>query len=509
MPAHEMTVTSTSASARLDSLTSLRFAAAAMIVVLHARGMFGIPADFLAALPLSQGVSFFFVLSGFILTYVHPTLGSWDERRDFVAARIARIWPAHAAAFVTLVILLPPSLRDGGIGLGLLNLTMLHAWIPMQWSFYSFNGPSWSISTELFFYLCFPLLIQGFARTWRIKLALSIVVVLAIVVTLDRLGVPATTTDKKAVTTLGLVYVEPVVRLLEFILGMCVAIARSRVVGRLRIGPPAGTVLEAATLVVVFAALLALPRGVARLDVHTIGNAARTLLENSSCAPVFALLIGVSSLESGLLSRGLRWGPAVLLGEISYSIYLFHEVLIRIVEYKWPALSNGQVPLAWAIYGILLIVVAYLSWHFVEKPARRVVRNLLASPTGTRDAAGAGRRRIAGAPVALSALIVFAVSASLLSPPSAFDDRLDTGSTSASTLDFDSIQGRWEALGSRATILRGADGRIRVSNELDMTAEGRLSRNGLAVADWHVTARLSADGNTLIWSNGARWERAR
>src|ERR1700685_744339 len=61
-------------------LTSLRFVAAAMIVVHH-----GITVNEFTPSPLAldQGVSFFFVLSGFILTYSYPRLESWAEVRRF------------------------------------------------------------------------------------------------------------------------------------------------------------------------------------------------------------------------------------------------------------------------------------------------------------------------------------------------------------------------------------------------------------------------------------------
>src|SRR5882762_3313186 len=91
-----MTLTQTR---KLDALTTLRFFAAAMIVVHHSRGNFGIPSDWAVHLPLDQGVSFFFVLSGFILVYVYPRLDTWDARRKFWLARFARIWPAHITAF--------------------------------------------------------------------------------------------------------------------------------------------------------------------------------------------------------------------------------------------------------------------------------------------------------------------------------------------------------------------------------------------------------------------------
>ena len=54
---------------KLDALTSLRFIAATMIVFYHMKGfaLFG----FSGPSFLAQGVSFFFVLSGFILAYVY------------------------------------------------------------------------------------------------------------------------------------------------------------------------------------------------------------------------------------------------------------------------------------------------------------------------------------------------------------------------------------------------------------------------------------------------------
>jgi len=58
---------------KLDQLTALRFFAALMIVVHHLVGVFGIKD---IGVNWGQGVSFFFVLSGFILTYVYPSLES-------------------------------------------------------------------------------------------------------------------------------------------------------------------------------------------------------------------------------------------------------------------------------------------------------------------------------------------------------------------------------------------------------------------------------------------------
>jgi peptidoglycan/LPS O-acetylase OafA/YrhL len=80
----------------------MRFFAAAMIVVFHSGGRLT------TLFALEQGVSFFFVLSGFILTYVYPTLSGGHRLRDFYVARVARIWPAHLATFLLLLCLIQP-----------------------------------------------------------------------------------------------------------------------------------------------------------------------------------------------------------------------------------------------------------------------------------------------------------------------------------------------------------------------------------------------------------------
>lgn len=146
------TQTLTTATRKLNALTSLRFFAAAIIVLYHSQGNFGIAENAWPAFNLSQGVSFFFILSGFILTYVYPSLKHIGTRR-FWLARVARIWPAHVAAFILLFALLPVSLRSAAAGptaynfpVAVLNLLLVHAWIPIQSNIVSFNSVTWSLS---------------------------------------------------------------------------------------------------------------------------------------------------------------------------------------------------------------------------------------------------------------------------------------------------------------------------------------------------------------------------
>ena len=90
---------------QLPALTSLRFFAAAMIVIHHTAFYFKIWEPLANEFILTQGVTFFFVLSGFILTYTHSKLSGTSESLKFIWARIARVWPAHIFVMIAFIIL--------------------------------------------------------------------------------------------------------------------------------------------------------------------------------------------------------------------------------------------------------------------------------------------------------------------------------------------------------------------------------------------------------------------
>src|SRR5690349_20242607 len=83
--AREHTSSERAPARRLRALTSLRFVAAAGIVIHHLAGVFGVPESVTSDYPLANGVSFFFVLSGFILTYAYS--GKELNAREFILAR--------------------------------------------------------------------------------------------------------------------------------------------------------------------------------------------------------------------------------------------------------------------------------------------------------------------------------------------------------------------------------------------------------------------------------------
>lgn len=138
---------------KFDSLTFFRFIAATIVVIFH----FGRETVLVRSAPellivAPHMVPFFFVLSGFVLTFVY-----WDREPDtkkYLRARIVRIFPTYYLALGAALLLETVPYGNQAV---LLNALLLHAWFPPYPM--SINGPSWTLSVEIVFYLAFPFLL--------------------------------------------------------------------------------------------------------------------------------------------------------------------------------------------------------------------------------------------------------------------------------------------------------------------------------------------------------------
>ncbi len=159
---------------RLPALTSLRFLAAAHVVIFHflAMQIFWGPAWYQKLSSIGYvGVSFFFVLSGFILVYTYA--GRPMILKEFWRARFARIYPAYAFSllvtapwfFFAVLTMDIPFFAWAKAHLKLasgLVVGLLQAWVPQ--AALSWNAVAWSLSVEAFFYLLFPFLLVFLLR---------------------------------------------------------------------------------------------------------------------------------------------------------------------------------------------------------------------------------------------------------------------------------------------------------------------------------------------------------
>ncbi len=343
------------------------------VAIHHSMGTL-LPAGFVGpAWSLSRGVSFFFVLSGFILYYVYPELPTVDAIRKFFIARIARLWFPHVAALLALVILLRSEFYYGGIGPFIANVLMVHAWIPEWTYFFSFNGVSWSISTEFGFYVLFPLLVWKFEKTWWAVLIGSAALAFALILFCTFAEIPNWKPGQGGVTTLGLLYVNPLARLFEFVLGMCVALWWKRLTPQFSTSVAIWTVVEIVAIALVVYDL--------RFFSWRLNHLAMTsplpltyewTIHVASCFS-FALLIFVMAGGRGLIGQALSRQPFVLLGEISYSVYLLHQLLIGVFRQDFAPTPDV---VTFLIYFAVLIAFSICVYYAIERPGRTLINRL-------------------------------------------------------------------------------------------------------------------------------------
>jgi peptidoglycan/LPS O-acetylase OafA/YrhL len=361
---------------KLDALTGLRFLAAFAIVIHHLKG-FGLPRDLMAYWPLDAGVSFFFVLSGFILTYVYPSLPTAADRNRFWAARFARIWPTHITALLLCYVLLEgdPSRYATGIDTPAklaANVALVQAWIPFPGFFFGYNNVSWSISTEAFFYLAFPFLIARFARTWHLKLVVTLALAMSMVAISSLAGLPQMTSPDQGLTSTALTYIHPVGRIFEFTIGMCAAALLPKL-REMQFSAVQVTAFEIAAIAILVVNTLLLGAAADWL-IATLGLPFTAWVgQGGGLVLGFAGIILALSLQKGWISRLMSTRTAVWLGEISFMMYMIHYVVLRAYTHRKDAFADWSGPELLITYLAVIFVASAVLWRWVEVPARTYI----------------------------------------------------------------------------------------------------------------------------------------
>ncbi len=357
----------------LPALTSLRFFAAASIVALHLQGRFGLPKDFAGDIALENGVSFFFVLSGFILTYAHRDLAGREERLRFYVSRFARIWPLHVACIVIVYLFLGSPRAVGtadNLPIGLLNLALLQSWVPRIDIALSYNAVSWSLSVEAFFYALFPFIILHFRSRWLVWVASSIGLIVALVGLAHLADVGPGQQPVYGMDLAGFLYLNPAARLLEFVTGILTAFIWFATREWLDANDRRATMMQVGAVILVLVAYVAaapMSRIAFSLDwafhqwVRTSGV---TFLPS-------ALLIYACAAEAGTVRRFLGMRFLVYLGRVSFALYLFHITPVNYVALHSWFMGGYPEPLQLVTMLAFILLVSMALHHVIEEPMRR------------------------------------------------------------------------------------------------------------------------------------------
>ena len=377
----------------LHWLTAFRYFAAVWVVLLHSlnattklRPHDAIEGAFRVFVERGfLGVSFFFMLSGFILTWNYPVIRS---KWDYAVARAGRILPVY---YLSLLFALPLVVmgvfREGGEPLliavkGILTVTLTQAWIPTVASFW--NGPAWTLSCEAFFYTSLVFLLPIAVRHFQVQKVRRLFVCLAvfwvaglILPTLFQCFFPdsqqrmllfSPETSQMAMQQKAQHFIErfPLLRIVEFLSGMVLCLGAGNLVKDI-------SALKAGVLLGVGIAWVA--ASMFFPYIFSIGTL---------CLPGFAcIIIGAAALPVPEDSRVFKW--LVLLGNASYAVYLFHN---SIRDYIVIACRKGNVLVqlsgGWFFFFFFLIVLVLSTalslaiYCYYEEPMRRWVKQLLA-----------------------------------------------------------------------------------------------------------------------------------
>ena len=139
----------------IRNLQALRFVFIMLVVMSH---IIGKSFDFGG----ECGVSFFFILSGFILSYAYggKVLAGTFGHRQFLKKQLSKFYPLHVVLFFAMVLL------DARLGHFYswdklaANLLLLQSWVPCDDFYFVANGLSWFLSDVVFFYLVFPMVFR-------------------------------------------------------------------------------------------------------------------------------------------------------------------------------------------------------------------------------------------------------------------------------------------------------------------------------------------------------------
>lgn len=343
----------------IRSFTTLRGVAALWVVSVHAYTMLcAVLPEAVALKPLifagPFAVPLFFVLSGYVIgnRYMQNLRSpSRDSILRFWAARLGRVYPVH---LVTLLISLALVARHGwpddeghSLGSFIANCLLVQSWtsdLRLSW-----NYPSWSISSEWFAYLIFPIIVLALSNAKTRS-----VVVLLVLSCAFSAAVYASEPD---LPFRGLVVVVP-----TFVGGVSLSI----------VCPPGaartGGIIAAAALVI--AALLPFLTGPGPM-------------QGAGYLLVFFAL--VMSLALAGHHAGLFWQsrPLVYLGEISYSLYMSHVIVLTLVSRFVPISnvvgSSFVTRCVAAAIGLLTILLAAAGMYYsIERPSRSFSRRLIA-----------------------------------------------------------------------------------------------------------------------------------
>ena len=352
---------------RIRHIDGLRGVFALAVAVMHLNKQLIVPGAYLA-------VDFFFVLSGFILSYVYLPRINQMTHFDFIRARLSRLWPLHMATLLFYVIInsatyyamnggfrLHPNWKGNDFSSFFENVFLIHN-IGFQETL-TWNYPSWSISVEFWVNVfLFAVLAALLKSDLRSKMVIWLVAIVFFCYVMLEVNLPHLGSKVGIISQFGYVFNAGLLRGFGGIfLGVLVYLLTARMDARRTIAPIPNVIkniLEVLLISIVFYFIFV------QYNKET----------DITAVFVFALLLTSLSIgQKTILAHILSIKPLTYLGMISYSIYLCHAPILQFFK-RWE-LFFGDGFSDWTvavIFTVVTILISTFAYYLIEKPGKNV-----------------------------------------------------------------------------------------------------------------------------------------
>lgn len=346
----------------IHSLTSLRMLAALGVFVSHlgilsqsSISQFNVAAKYF--FNGYVGVTFFYILSGFIINYSfskHMEDGKFSNK-DFIVYRLARLFPVHIVSLICVLLIFGYTKNFEATNKEALiyNALLLQSFIPSSDYYFSFNSVSWSISCEMFFYVSFCLLVKFKSRI------LATILLSVLIVNVYFLIYPPFN-----ISLHWLFYINPFFRIGDFIIG--VLICRIFLQKKLNPRPTACNLMEVGSLLFLAVTVYIATNYVSYMNVKY----------DIIYIPCMAMIVIAFAFDGGFISKILSNKYLILLGEASFSFYMFHWMIVsKLIEIMNPDKNVFSSVIIYVASCLMLsIVISIISFKCVEMPSNKLLR---------------------------------------------------------------------------------------------------------------------------------------
>ena len=312
---------------RIDSLQALRALAFLGIFFFHANFFIGWP---------ELGVSIFYVMSGFLMTYRYENTELTTTPKKCLAFslnKIKKLYPLHIITMICAVILSVIAIVNEGlqikaiirlVGEIVLNVTLLQTWVPHRNINASLNGVAWYLSVTVFLYFVFPwikkiiersstkklLIISGFVLIAEILLCIPFIKILG----------------NNSPIYIWFMYCFPVFRLGDFFIG-CV-LKRVFFEWNLNsIGMTKATICEVLTAAITVLVIIWFKQQHSNIFLLALHNWTTVFI------PLAAIWVMLFAAKRGLLTKILSNKIIIFVGNISAFAFLIHFVITQYTSF--------------------------------------------------------------------------------------------------------------------------------------------------------------------------------